>query len=161
MEDEGVYATPKAEVLAGDKFQTFGGWLRFYQALNIISITFIVLMTLMVGVFSAYGEYAEGELFEQMIAAIELIPDLLITVMILRIIKIKEKDIPTRIVKYLGYYVAASLVMYAFVYYLFKTGVVEDKPMSFWGSVIYFLIWRAYFNRSRRVEGYYGENALG
>jgi hypothetical protein len=161
MEEESVYATPKAEGLADGEYQTIGGWLRFYQVINWISLILIILVLLMTASFMILNLYAENELFEAMITSIELIPDLVLTFMTLRILKIREKDIPTRIVQYLSYYVGASLLMYGFVYYLFKTGVVVEKPIGFWGTVIYFAIWNSYFKKSERVGVYYGGKAIG
>lgn len=62
--------------------------------------------------------------------------------------------------KYLGYYVAASLLAYGIFYYLFKTDVVAEKPVSFWSSVIHYYIWSSYFKKSKRVKAHYGANAV-
>lgn len=161
MEEPNVYAAPKAESLVDARFESFGGWLRFFQVINYISASIIIFMFFMVAVFFAFGQYGEGELFEAVIAAVELIPDLIIPLLILQIIKIKRKEIPQRLVKLLGIYLVCSLVVYAVVYYLFKTDVVADKPVSFWGSLIYYYIWLSYFKKSKRVKAYYGENAIG
>lgn len=161
MEENNVYAAPKSESIVDEKLLSFGGWLRFYQVINYLSIIFTLLIFAMVSVFYAMGEYAEGEIFEALIAGIELLPDLVVSIMVLKILSKPNKFIPTRVVTLLTYYVGASLLMYGCVYYLFKTEVVVEKPTSFWASVIYYAIWSSYFRKSKRVKAYYGENASG
>ncbi len=161
MDDQNVYEPPRAEGLELGKFESFGGWLRFLQVINYISVIFTVLMVLMVSVFFILDEYADGELFESVIAFIELIPDMVLAVVILLIIEKKNKDVPSKIIKYLGIYIVASIIVYAFVFYLYKTEAIVEKPIGFWGSVIHYWIWSSYFKKSKRVNVYYGENAVG
>ena len=63
MEENNVYAAPTSESIVDEKLLSFGGWLRFYQVINYLSIIFTLLIFAMVSVFYAMGEYAEGEIF--------------------------------------------------------------------------------------------------
>ena len=160
MESNNVYETPKAESLLDDRLYSFGGWLRFYQMINIISVVFVGVIVLAVAAFEIMGAYEENELKETFIYFFEFLPDFIIPIMILRILKIKDEKTPDQVVKFLGYYVAVSLLLYGIYYYLFETNMVAEKPVSFWSSVIYYFIWSSYFKKSKRVKAYYGANAI-
>ncbi len=160
MESNNVYETPKAESLLDERLFAFGGWLRFYQVINILSIVFIGILILAIAGFEIMGAYEENELKDAFIGIFEFLPDLIFPIIIIRILKIKNEKIPDEIVKYLGYYVAASLLVYGIFYYLFKTDVIAEKPVSFLSSLIYYYIWSSYFKKSKRVKAYYGANAI-
>lgn len=159
MENDDLYETPKTNSLIDERLVSFGGWLRFYQVINIISVVFIGIVILAIVAFGFMEAYDDNEFSEAIIGIFEFLPDLIFSIAIIRILTTQNQGIPGKIVKYLGYYLAASLLAYAVFYYLFKIEVVTEKPVSFFGSVFYYFIWSSYFKKSKRVKAYYGENA--
>jgi len=142
-----------------DKYTHFGGWLRFYQIINIISLVIFGLFFLAGIAFSFLGYYESGESTDMIAALVESIPGLFISIVAIKLLTVKSPQTPNKMVKMLGYYVTATIVIYAVLFYLHKTEQISEKPLSFWGSVIYYYIWSSYFKKSKRVNGYFGANA--
>ena len=159
MGENNFYQTPNADIIPKSKFELFGGWLRFYQVLNILSIAMAALAFGLVIVFTAMGEYQPHEYVDTFSAFVEFLPELIISIIVVKMIKKREPEVPTKLVEYLGYYVAITFCVYIVMYILHQKEVLLEKPTSFWGSVIFYLIWKSYFAKSKRVSVYYGANA--
>ena len=58
----------------------------------------------------------------------------------------------------MGFELLAKFIVAMIVYAAYKNGLVEEKPYPIFLSIIYYLIWAAYFNKSKRVLSYYKTN---
>lgn len=159
MDGNNHYSTPKSEIIEGHKFELFGGWLRCFQVLHIISLALIVIMVVAFAGMAAFDYFEVGYINELWALGLEILPDLVFSIVVIKIVMIRQADIPQKIVKFLGYYVAATFVIYMILFYSYSAEQISEKPTSFWGSAIYYLIWSSYFRKSKRVKVYYGENS--
>jgi len=159
MDNNEVYEAPQSEVVAMDKYTHIGGWLRFYQVINIISIVIFGAFFIAGIAFWFLGYYETGEHADMLAALVESIPGIFISIIAVKYLTMKAPETPNKMVKALGYYVTATILIYAVLFYLHKTEQISEKPLSFWGSVIYYYIWLSYFKKSKRVKGYFGANA--
>ena len=159
VENENLYQTPKSEITANEKFNFFGGWLRVFQIINIISIAMFGLVLALMVLGSAFDFLEEISTIELASLIIELLPDLVISIMMVKLLTVRNTHIPKLMVKYLGFYVGVTIVVYIILYSLYKAEHILEKPTTFWGSVIYYSIWNAYFKRSKRVNIFYGANS--
>ena len=152
--------TTDIEQVFYEKYSTFGGWLRFFQIINILWVVLIGLVITASLVFASLDYYEPHEYSDVFAAAFELTPEFVISIVTLGALARKSPTTPAKIVQNMGYYVWATLAVYFILYYLFKSGAITDKPITFWGAVIYYYIWSSYFKRSKRVKSYYGANCL-
>ena len=157
--DSNVYETPKSEITSNEQYFHMGGWLRCFQVLNIISVVIFALIVLAVGGFAVMGYYTNDEIFDVAASFVESLPGIIFAVLILKYVSKKAPGTPAKINKFLECYVISTILIYAALYYLHSTEQITEKPISFWGSVIYAWIWITYFKKSKRVNGFYGENA--
>jgi len=159
MTDINTYAPPESVVATESENLTIGGWLRFYQITNYLSL---ILGTILV-ICMPIGLFLIDDLFEKELDVVALLleisPSILFSFLIIKVIKIRETHIPAKIKKYIGGYVFMSLLITLVLRYLYSLELITDKPTpTFLGDIIYYAIWVSYFKRSKRVAEYYRQN---
>ncbi len=159
MENADIYKAPDSEVTPTGKYQFFGGWLRFYQVINVISLVIFALVLGAMGWFYLTEPFAIGTSLDVGVAVLEMIPGILVSGLSIKYLAVKDERTSQKLADTLRYYPIASIAIYALVFGLYEMEKVIEKPISFWGSAIYYLIWSSYFRKSVRVKEYYGDNA--
>jgi len=158
MNDINTYAPPESEVVIESEALTIGGWLRFFQITNYISL----ILGGIIAIVMSLSIFLEDGLFETQLDLasfiLEISPSLIFSFLILKVIKKREPHIPAKIKKYIGGYVVMSLLITLLLNYLHSSGLITDKPTTVLGDIIYYAIWVSYFKRSKRVAEYYGQN---
>lgn len=154
---EVVYEAPES-TLSDDEL-TIGGWLRFFQVLHIISITFGGVVFLGVSAMVILGEIEQQELIGILWLLAEMLPALVLSVLTVRILSAREEDVPHRVSVYLKIGLGVASVAFIGGGALFYYDFVSEKPTSILGSLIFYYIWTSYFKKSVRVKEYYGVNA--
>lgn len=142
----------------------FGGWLRFFQVMNIFGAV-VCSVVILIFIFVAIAEPYSKSTIEFLISAIDLMISLYFMIKIISIIKKKKPETPDQVVKYLKLIMIFSL---AFLVILVPTilwandgqwlaGNTETVQGSLQTVFAYF-IWKFYFDKSRRVNLYYYNN---
>jgi len=153
-----AYEAPSSE-LVDEGSSSVGGWLRFFQVINVISIVMIgIVMMIVVGVGFLEG-FESQEVVDIFFSLPELIPSVIFSVLILRVLGVQGEETPFRISAYLKYNVSITVVVFIVLMALFFSDVISERPESLLGSLIYYYIWTSYFKKSVRVKEFYGRNA--
>ncbi len=140
----------------------FAGWLRFYQfiiGLNII-FTLVVILSNIEVIFT------QDEKLITMLGIIQAGLSVFYLIKIILIIEKKGTEVPELIMEYLymifliaiGYFLMHSLIT---LLIMSRQWIYEDNTIAFAGSVqtmIWCVIWRTYFAKSKRVQSYYIEH---
>lgn len=134
--------------------------LKFYRAFNLIwfslgTLAILGLMTLIVWEFN----FTNQDAIDNSALIVELLPTTIFSFIIWRMVSVKSKTTPSRIKATMRIDLFFSLVVGFVMYMAFKKGFITDKPVPFYGSLIYYFIWSSYFNLSKRVLSYYGFNS--
>ncbi len=143
----------------------FGGWLRFFQITNIVTVLIIIVVALfmllatagsLIGLDIAYALYS-------LVSIAELGVALYFTVRILKLLPNRSEETPDKIRNFLKLEVIFMLIFTA-----------VELPLSHWADggdsvpdllrgafqgICYFVIWSKYFGQSLRVHEYYSEEA--
>lgn len=146
----------------------FGGWLKFFQIINVFLIILILLYFVSTAYFAA-GAFSSKipftkELKLSIVFMFTLFPLLyFFTGKILRLLKVKSPEVPDDISRYIVYIIIVSVSAGIAEILFFHSGDFSKFIFSIFKSVIQPLviniIWLAYFRRSKRVKEFYGENA--
>jgi len=158
--DENIYERPKSESFPQSKFEFFGGWLRFYQILNVLSIIVLIVALGFLLFLSFTESFSNQNLIDFAMIGLESTPILLLSIFTLKILNKKEGEVPGKVKSYLDYYLSATVVIYVILYISFSKGQITEKPTPLLGDIIYYFIWTSYFKKSKRVKVYYGKNTL-
>jgi len=159
MEYKEVSDTTESEVPESSDKLGFGGWLRFFQVMNIISVVIVVLLLLLVASELLFDFLELGNDIEMYTLFIEVLIVLSYSTATLKILKIQNQTIPQTLNKYLTVYFIASMLMFGINLLLYYYDYLEEKPESISSDIFYYLIWIFYFKKSKRVNEYYGANA--
>lgn len=136
-----------------------GGWLRFYKIITIISLSIAALLIVVIAALAVLGIDAGENIYDLAATALEIAPSLAFSILVLKIIEVRENDTPSKINHYILAYTIATFVIYAGLRYLFANDFMIEKPTPALGTVIYYFIWTSYFKKSKRVKEFYGSNA--
>ncbi len=153
-----LYETPSAE-LSEDDDKNIGGWLRFFQVANILSIVIFGLLILAVFALGLLEGFGDQETIDTLAGLAEVIPPVVFSFLILRILGDSNEETPFRINMYLKYSISATAVVFMAAMGLFFMDVTTERPESLLGSLVFYYIWTSYFKKSVRVKEYYGCNA--
>lgn len=168
---ENLYKAPDAVVRDIGEYDAFGGWLRFFQFVQ----GFIVLSVVGTALYfvwlfmslpdddgASISELLSPEvLLDLALVMAQGVVALIVSALILRNLTKREAWVPKVIIRYLGVYFATGVVGFALGFYLYKQGMLAERPMSLFGDLVYYLIWSSYFKKSKRVNGYYRLHANG
>jgi len=113
-----------------------------------------------IAAFSALGIENQESGYDLAATILEIIPILVLSFMVLKIIGVWNNETPSKINYYLLVYTIASVAIYFGLRYLFVNDLTSETPTPFLGTVIYYFIWTSYFKRSTRVKEFYGCNAV-
>ena len=158
MTDLNTYAPPESDVTPTNKNLTIGGWLRFYQVTNYISLILGSLVAVGVCIAALFVDDRFEKQWDLAALILELSPSIIYSFLIIRVLSTPQSHVPAQIKKYIGNYVAASILINFLLRYLFSNELITDKPTTFIGDLIYYAIWVSYFKRSKRVAQFYGQN---
>ena len=153
-----IYEAPKSEIMEGaNKF--LGGSLKFYYYINFIWLLILPLGLLAYAVLSIIESENLFYSYEVLFYFIEILPDFIFSLLILRIIKLQSSQTPNKIKRLMAFELLAKCLIGIAIFIAYENGITDEKPFPFFMSVIYYLIWAYYFKKSKRVLNYYGENA--
>lgn len=158
MNSPDVYKTPQANLSENQK-PLIGGWLRFFQVINVLGLLFSVFVVLSFPVMHLYVEGVIDSSADLFAILFELAPGLVTTFLIVRALPKNDAGVPDRIKALITYYVGFTVLFYGILTALLKAGYITEKPTFIVGDIIYYLIWVSYFQKSKRVRVYYGANA--
>jgi len=143
----------------------FGGWLSFFQ----LTCWFNVIILPIVGIvilFALLAPENRNEFWILVISLFDLTIAFYLFLKMVKMIKIKEKETPNRIVKIMNMIILMTLffALIELCYYYFTVGIdglsnFKDTAKSTLQMFTWYGIWTAYLNRSKRVLIYYGTNA--
>jgi hypothetical protein len=80
---------------------------------------------------------------------IEIVPTTILSFIIWRMVPVKSKTTPSRIKSLMRIDLFFSIAVGFIMYMAFREGFITDKPVPFYGSLIYYFIWSSYFNLSK------------
>lgn len=143
----------------------FGGWLQLFYVLNWIGI-----IINLIGCYTTISTIAMGLSMEGVVLYLVLIVDqiiyLILTFNILRIVRIKEMNIPERIVRLLTWIAVFSLgftILEIILSYLFfgpnSSEFIAEIGKNIGRAIVFWAIWSNYFMKSQRVSSYYGRGS--
>ncbi len=158
MNDINTYQPPQSDVTPPHQNRTIGGWLRFYQVTNYISLILGSLVAVGVCIASLFIDDMFEKQWDLAALILELSPSIIFSFLIIRVLSKPESQVPAQIKKYIGNYVGASIFINIGLRYLFSNDVITDEPTTFIGDLIYYAIWVSYFKRSKRVAQFYGQD---
>jgi len=136
----------------------FGGWLRFFWVINLLSLIFLCLSV--ISNFLSYMNSGSSTIYVSFIVT-QLTSSLaaLLTWYILRFLKKQDPAIPIKSMILLGASVVVILPQLFFKENLpFNLITYSNLDVGFMN--IFTLVWIGYFQKSKRVKAYYGKNAL-
>jgi hypothetical protein len=146
----------------------FGGWLKFFQIINVFSLILVTLYFLSTlyfaaGAFSSKNAFT-SELKLSIAFMFTLFPALLFyTFKILKSLKIKESHVPDEISGYIRYILLFSVIAGVVEITLFAapdiSKLVYDLFRSLIQPIVINIIWLLYFRKSVRVKEFYGRNS--
>lgn len=155
---EMAYEAPSSE-LVEEGSSSIGGWLRFFQVINILSVVMVgIVIMIVIGVGFLEG-FETQEAIDILFSLPELIPSVIFSVLILRVLSVQSEETPFKISAYLKYNVSIAVLVFVFLMVLFFSEIISERPESLLGSLIYYYIWTSYFKKSVRVKEFYGSNA--
>ncbi len=143
------------------QFSEFGGWLRFFQVIQIISFVLGIVGILLLLVVNITN-FEFKSFIDSFVTTVDIIITMYFTLNIIKILKKREKCTPDKVVNNLKNIMLFSLAF-----------LVIEIPLIFWvndgawtrydstsvraslNTILHFVIWRSYFNKSKRVKGYY------
>lgn len=159
MTSENAENTQDSKILTDPDKLGYGGWLRFYKIINVISMTLSILGLIVVGTQIIWRYLELDKALDIYAMALEILPAAIVSFAILKILKVQGSYTPDSIKNYIVFYIASSIIIHFVLLYLFKTDYISEKPTSLVGTLIFSYIWIAYFKKSKRVLSYYGQNA--
>lgn len=147
----------------------FGGWLRFFQVMNIIAVIALPILSLFL-LFAVGGTLATGDPFGALyfgIGIVEMVAAFVISIVIL--IELSKRDIavPRKIQKLLTIEVAFAVICGGIVVPLsdfspaLESDAIIDTLKGIVQSIGYFVVWNKYFGQSRRVQAVYSQGTAG
>lgn len=158
-----VYNAPSAAVSQDVERMEFGGWLKVFQVLHIITLAFAVLAFIAGVGLSMLEEVSEELGAELLVGLIEVVPVLVFNLLILLVVKNRDKTTPRKISAYLNFKLIGTIAVYwllnVFYYDHIELSAGEELGQSIGMllSIGYCWAWIIYFKRSKRVAGYYCE----
>jgi len=158
MNDTNTYQPPQSDVTPPHQNQTIGGWLRFYQVTNYISLILGSLVVVGVCIAALFVDDMFEKQWDLPALILELSPSIIFSFLIIRVLSTPESQVPAQIKKYIGNYVVVSILINIGLRYLFSNDLITDEPTTFIGDLIYYAIWVSYFKRSKRVAQFYGQD---
>ncbi len=146
----------------------FGGWLKFFQIINVFSLILVALYFLSTLYFTAGALSSKNPLTNELKLSIAfmftLFPALFYyTVRILKSLKIKSSHVPDEISRYIRFILLFSVIAGVVEITLFVSSdiskLVYDLFRSLIQPVVINIIWLMYFRKSVRVKEFYGQNS--
>lgn len=144
----------------------FGGWLRFFQVVNLIGVIIFPIILLLV-VIGTFTDYNYKNAVESLVTMVDIAISVYFSIRILQIIKKRDISVPAAIIKYLLLIMIFSLVFLAIEIPIILwandgqwTQADTASARSSLQTVVSYLIWSAYFRKSKRVDLYYGNKKL-
>jgi len=153
-----VYDAPESDLSHDGDDVSIGGWLRFFQVVNVLSIVIGGLVLLGLSAMVILVGFDEEGIADVVAACAEMFPAILFSVLIVRVLGDRNENTPARVAQLLKYNFSAAAFVFIAVMALFFADVVSEKPTSILGSLLYYYIWTSYFKKSKRVNEYYGAN---
>jgi len=154
----------------------FGGWLRVYFVLNVVSLVLgvialvptggMILLFRSSGPFGSYPDDVRGALLWVSMLSLLVLAFMGLCFYILRVIRIRETDIPTRIsvATILMFFICLLLDLghaaFGYIFPASQEGWFGEFGSSILTGAVWTTVWVLYFLRSRRVRLYYGANAF-
>lgn len=135
--------------------EKISGWLRFFFVMLIISACWMPLSILATMALPFISPEKPIFTLENLFINLELLPDLLFSVLMLKVIHDRNNLTPKKIKKLLRLEIWSKFFIAVAIMYAYKKGLVEDRPFPFIISAIYYFIWRAYFTKAKQVKSYY------
>lgn len=143
----------------------FGGWLQLFYAGNLVGI----IASIWWGYISL-STIATSRTMELKIVYLILLANLIayfiLTLNILRIVKIKDEKIPEKIVRLLTWiivlFVASSTIAGVLSYQFFgsvSSAFIKEIEGDIGRAIVSWIIWASYFMKSKRVNSYYGRGS--
>lgn len=144
----------------------FGGWLSFFYWMNWFNFGGVCLTGVISVISLIRGNPEPGYTWEAATVIVRSLMVAFIFFFILMEIKNKDMATPTKIYRWINWYLIASLVLAVFVgliqYVILKMHWIPTLT-KFTGTVmgvyLWWSIWTGYFKHSKRVMAYYGDNA--
>ncbi len=156
---ENIYKSPKAALVEEKGEEKIGGWLRFFQIINILGVViFVVIFALAIPIMLIIGG-SPGDWIDMGAVLVESLPAVIFSILILKRLGLRSEGTPNVITKYIALGALSSVVVAAGLYFAYNGGHISEKPSSVLGSFVYYLIWTSYFKRSKRVHSFYGANS--
>ena len=146
----------------------FGGWLKFFQIINIFSLILVTLYFLSTLYFTAGAFSLKNPLTNELKLSIAfmftLFPALFYyTFKILKSLKTKSMHVPDEISGYIKYILLFSVIAGVVEITLFASPdllkLVYDLFRSLIQPIAINIIWLMYFRKSVRVKEFYGQNS--
>lgn len=146
----------------------FGGWLRFFQFINVFSMILVLLYFLSTLYFAAGALSSKNPFTDELKLSIAfmftLFPALFYyTFKILKSLRIKSSHIPDEISGYIRYILIISVFAGIVEMTLFAapdiSKLVYDLFRSLIQPLVINIIWLMYFRKSARVKEFYGRNS--
>lgn len=133
----------------------FGGWLKFFWVINLISL--LIYFFAFIGKFALLHQNTSQSTIHFILAQFDYAQSAVFIFCILKYLKKQEPATPQKIVYFLF---ASGLVTLAImVFKVFIPGGADITPSEnmVW---FYIMVWALYFKESKRVNAYYGNNAI-
>lgn len=136
----------------------FGGWLRFFWVINLLSLIFLCLSV--IANFLSYMNSGSSTIYVSFIITL-LTSSLaaLLTWYILRFLKKQDPAIP---IKSMFLLIASVVVILPQLFFKEKLpfNLITYSNLDLGFMNIFTLVWIRYFQKSKRVKAYYGKNAV-
>jgi len=140
----------------------FGGWLRFFEITSWIGVVVISGLCMFL-LLALAGVERTGDFMSILISAVDSIVYVVLMIKLLKIIRIKDPETPSKVVGFLKLVVLFTVlftvcdIISAYFFFdkkeFLELAGVNGKAIT--QAVFWFLVWRSYFTKSKRVEAYY------
>lgn len=142
----------------------FGGWLKFFNLSLWFAAIFMTGTTILLTV-SIFKSESVFEFSAYLISIFDGVVSIVLNILILKIMKKKSIDTPSKMVKLMAYLVGFSalfviclIMLYSLVLKMDAAAPVAEEGKGIFSVIIWFLIWSSYFKKSKRVFSYYSKN---
>ena len=144
----------------------FGGYLVFFRISNFVFfiISLVSVPLLLLAVVRTIAENMPTAT-SALIFSLSLTISSILIFKMLKVLKIQESFVPKKIVNFIFlltiFSISFSLLNFVskFLFLGFNQETAMETSKQMINSIVWFLIWRSYFKKSKRVLAYYGKNA--
>ena len=158
---EVLYDAPDSALSEEDGQVRLGGWLRFFQVINVLSLAFATLLFFAGVILTVMEGFDQKGLIEVLVSLIESLPVIVFCVLILRMLSDRSEDVPRRISIYLNFKFLATIGVFWILTVFHYSEIEQPKEIALGRNIgmvltmLYCWIWMFYFKRSKRVKEYY------